>query len=127
VEAEMAVTNQTSTLAPETQVNQFAGWIQKFGIALVVLICGLVVFVLGTSYYDRFVTNTTGIFKIGTSVVLLASALYFLKSDQLRPYWRLVYAFFVASTVNVVTWTRRSMFAMRCSNSLTYQHPRSQV
>ena len=71
---------------------------------LLVLICGLVVFVLGTSYYDRFATNSSGIVKIISSVVLLAGALYFKRNDDLKPYWRLVYAFFVASSVNVVTW-----------------------
>lgn len=100
----MTVTHQTSTLAPEPQVNQYAEWIRKLGLALVALICGLFVFVLGTSYYDRFATNTSGFFKIGTSVVLLVSALYFRKNERMKPYWRLVYAFFVASMVNVVTW-----------------------
>lgn len=69
-----------------------------------VLICGLIVFVLGTSYYDRFTTNSSGLFKISTSVVLLAIALYFRRNKNLKPYWCLVYTFFVAAMVNFVTW-----------------------
>jgi membrane protease YdiL (CAAX protease family) len=94
----------SSTPISAAQTNKYIEWIQKIGLSLVVLICGLVVFVLGTSYYDRFATNSSGIFKVSTSVVLLAAALYFRRSDQLKPYCRLVYAFFVASSVNVVTW-----------------------
>jgi membrane protease YdiL (CAAX protease family) len=94
----------TSTLVPEDQVNRIAEWVRKIGISLVILLCGLLVFVLGTSYYARFATNSSGIFKISTSLVLLGAALYFRRSEPLKPYWRLVYAFFVASCVNVVTW-----------------------
>jgi membrane protease YdiL (CAAX protease family) len=91
----------TSIQVSESQLTQFPEWIRKIATFLV---CGLVVFLLGTSYYDRFPTNSSGLFKIGTSVVLLASALYFRKNESVKPYWRLVYAFFVASMVNVITW-----------------------
>lgn len=94
----------SSILVSEPQINRYAEWIRKIGLSLVVLVCGLVVFVLGTSYYDRFVSNSSGLFKISTSVIFLATALYFRRNDQLKPYWRLTYAFFVASSVNVVTW-----------------------
>ena len=94
----------TSLQVSESQLNHFPEWIQKVAIFLAVLICGLVVFLLGTNYYDQFTTNSSGLFKIGTSVVLLALALYFRTNESVKPYWRLVYAFFVASMVNVVTW-----------------------
>jgi membrane protease YdiL (CAAX protease family) len=94
----------TSIQVSESQLTQFPEWIRKIATFLVILVCGLVVFLLGTSYYDRFPTNSSGLFKIGTSVVLLASALYFRKNESVKPYWRLVYAFFVASMVNVITW-----------------------
>lgn len=71
---------------------------------VIFLICGLIVFVFGTSYYDRFPTNTSGLFKIGSSVFFLMTVILIRKIDMLRPYWRVMYAFFVASMVNVVTW-----------------------
>ena len=37
---------------------------------LFLLICGLAVFVLGTSYYDQFPTNTSGLFKIFSYLVI---------------------------------------------------------
>ncbi|MES0362079.1 MAG: CPBP family intramembrane glutamic endopeptidase, partial [Anaerolineales bacterium] len=71
---------------------------------LFLLICGLAVFVLGTSYYDQFPTNTSGLFKIGLSALYLLTAILSRKIDLLRPYWRLMYAFFAASMVNGVAW-----------------------
>jgi membrane protease YdiL (CAAX protease family) len=68
------------------------------------LICGLTVFIFGTSYYDRFPTNTSGLFKIGSSALFLVTVILTRKIPLLKPYWRVMYAFFVASMVNVVTW-----------------------
>jgi hypothetical protein len=76
----------------------------KVSLFLFLLICGLAVFVLGTSYYDQFPTNTSGLFKIGLSALYLLTAILTRKIDLLRPYWRVMYAFFVASMVNVVAW-----------------------
>jgi membrane protease YdiL (CAAX protease family) len=68
------------------------------------LICGLTVFIFGTSYYDRFPTNTSGLFKIGSSALFLGTVILARQIYLLKPYWRVMYAFFVASMVNVVTW-----------------------
>ena len=84
----------TSLQVSEAQLTHFPEWIRRIAIFLIVLVCGLVVFILGTSYYDRFPTNSNGLFKISASVVLLATALYFRKSEIVKPYWHLVYAFF---------------------------------
>lgn len=94
----------TSIQISKSQPGHFPQGLRKLAIALLVLSCGLFVFVLGTSYYDRFTTNSSGPFKIATSVILLVTAMYFRKNETMEPYWRLVYAFFVASMVNVVTW-----------------------
>ena len=62
----------------------------KVSLFLFLLICGLAVFVLGTSYYDQFPTNTSGLFKIGLSALYLLTAILTRKIVLLRPYWRVM-------------------------------------
>jgi membrane protease YdiL (CAAX protease family) len=81
-----------------------SGSFSKASIFLLLLICGLAVFVLGTSYYDQFPTNTSGLFKIGSSALFLVAVIIARQVNWLKPYWRVMYAFFVASMVNVVSW-----------------------
>lgn len=74
----------TSIQISETQLNHFPEWTRKIVVILLLLICGLVVFLLGTGYYDRFTTISSGLFKISTSVVLLAMGLYFRKHETIK-------------------------------------------
>jgi membrane protease YdiL (CAAX protease family) len=77
---------------------------RRMGLFSLFLLCGLLVFVLGTSYYTDFPTNTSGLFKIGTSLIFLSTALIFRRVEQIQLYWRVMYGFFVASMVNVISW-----------------------
>ncbi|UCD99209.1 MAG: CPBP family intramembrane metalloprotease [Chloroflexota bacterium] len=76
----------------------------KGGLFLIFLLCGLGLFIFGTSYYDRFASNTNGLIKIGMSASLIAAAYFLGQFEKTKPFSGLVYALFVASAVNVVTW-----------------------
>lgn len=76
----------------------------KVGLFAIFLFCGLLVFVFGTSYFSNFPTNTSGAFKVGTSIFFLSAVVTLRRIEQLNQYWRVVYGFFAASTVNVVAW-----------------------
>lgn len=65
---------------------------------------GTVVFVFGTSYSDQSDTNSSGIFRLLPSGIFLGSALFAGRMDNLKWFKRILYAFFVASCVNAVTW-----------------------
>ena len=67
-------------------------------------VCGLLVFVLGIDYHTHFATNTSGLYKVGLCAALLAATVALKRSERLRPYWRIAFAFFVASVPNVLTW-----------------------
>lgn len=91
--------------------------LQKIGLFILILTFGLIVFVFGTSYSDRFATNSSGLFKIATSVIFLGLASISGRFEKVKPYRKILYAFFVASFVNVITWyfavlVRDDLFAL---------------
>jgi membrane protease YdiL (CAAX protease family) len=66
------------------------------------LLCSLAVFLLGPKHYPLFPTNGNIIYVGSLSAVLLVAALLFKRSEKLSKYWLIVYAFFVASVVNLI-------------------------
>jgi membrane protease YdiL (CAAX protease family) len=76
------------------------------GVALfaLLLICGLLIFVFGVDYHTRFPTNTSGLYKIGLSVLFLIATVLLQRTQGLNVYWRVAFAFFVASLTNVLSW-----------------------
>jgi len=98
-------TNETTTFLgniPKKKINTEI--VEKAALFLLLTILGLIVFVFGTSYYDRFPTNTSGLFKLISSGVLLGLAIISGRYQNLKLYQPVLYAFFVASVVNVITW-----------------------
>ncbi len=60
------------------------------------LACGMLVFLVFGNYYPRFDHSTDIVGRIALGAVLLACTLAFRRSEQLRDYWLLPFAFFAA-------------------------------
>ena len=113
----MTTTEVTSTFEVIPEKKRTADLVQKTGLFMLLLIFGLIVFVFGTSYSDRFATNSSGLFKIATSGIFLALAVISGRYEKVKPFRRILNAFFVASFVNVATWyfavlVRDDLFAL---------------
>jgi membrane protease YdiL (CAAX protease family) len=70
---------------------------------VILLICSLAVFVLGSNYVQLFPTNGNTIYAVCLTGLFLVSALLFKRSDKYVKFWPVAYAFFIASTVNLVS------------------------
>jgi membrane protease YdiL (CAAX protease family) len=70
---------------------------------VVLLICSLAVFVLGSNYVRLFPTNGNTAYAISLTSFFLVAALLFKRSIKLVKYWPIAYAFFIASAVNLVS------------------------
>lgn len=81
--------------------------LQRTGIALVLLFCGVLVFVLGTNYYSVFATNDSQLYRGILAALLLAAALLLRRRPGLEVYSQIAYAFFIA----ILTYFLTSMTA----------------
>jgi membrane protease YdiL (CAAX protease family) len=95
-------TRYVITSPRETAINpQSIGY--KVVMFVVLLICSLAVFVLGSNYVRLFPTNGNLAYAISLTGFFLVAALIFKLSANLAKYWRLAYAFFIASAINLVS------------------------
>jgi membrane protease YdiL (CAAX protease family) len=88
-------TNETSTNALSI------GY--KVLIFVVLLICSLAVFLLAPNYYQLFPTNGNTIYAASLSGIFLIAAILFKHNEKLSKFWRIAYAFFIASVVTLVS------------------------
>jgi membrane protease YdiL (CAAX protease family) len=70
---------------------------------IVLLVCSLAVFLFGSNYVELYPTNGNWIYAASTSTIFLVAALSFKRTVKLAKYWPIAYAFFIASTVNLVS------------------------
>jgi len=49
---------------------------------------GLIVFVFGTGYYQKFASNSSALYRIGTSALILAVVVLIYKNYLVKTYWR---------------------------------------
>jgi membrane protease YdiL (CAAX protease family) len=75
----------------------------QVGIGLILLLCGLLVFVLGSNYYAVFPTNQSQPYRVILALVFLAGALVTRRKPALKVYSHLLYAFFIAITIYFLT------------------------
>lgn len=75
----------------------------RVGIGILLLICGFLVFILGTNYYNIFPTNQSQPYRIVLALIFLAAALLTRKKSGLMTYSQMSYAFFVAITTYFLT------------------------
>jgi len=70
---------------------------QKIIFAVLIVIAGSAVFIFGNPHFRVFPTNGNRAFYIGMTVFFLVCALLLKRSPTYAEYWRVAYAFFVAS------------------------------
>ena len=85
---------------PPVQVN----WVKRLVLFVVFLICEVAIFILGSNYFEIFPTNKNLTYNLVICAVFLAAALWFKRTERLNVYWRVTYAFFVASMAYPTTW-----------------------
>jgi membrane protease YdiL (CAAX protease family) len=76
-----------------TQTN----WLKRVGLFLLFFVCEVVIFILGSNYFDIFATNKNLTYNLILSAFFLAAALLFKYTKRFSHYWLVAYAFFMAS------------------------------
>jgi len=79
--------------------------IKRLGLFLLFLVCGLLIFFFGSSYFSLFPTNQSDTYRLVITVVFLVAALLLRRSESLRKYWLIAYAFFVAALAQFLAST----------------------
>ncbi len=69
------------------------------------LIGGLAIFLFGNNWNDLFPTNTSILYKAALPIVFLVLAVVLYRSEQLKLYWRIAFALFIAAFANWLNWT----------------------
>jgi len=87
--------------------NVVALWPRKVLISIVLLICGLLVFVFGTNYYSVFPTNDSQAYRAILAAIFLGAALVLRRNESSVQYSQIAYAFFIATVAFFMTSTRR--------------------
>lgn len=75
--------------------------LKKIYYAILLLLGGTAVFVLGNLYYDVFPTNRSRPYLIGLSLFLLIAALTLKRTRSQAHWWSAVYALFIASSATL--------------------------
>ena len=78
-------------------------WAQRLALFVVLLICGLAIFVFGCNYFDIFLTNRNLSYQMFLAAVFLIAAVWFKRDARLNQYWQIAFAFFIAVFAVIVT------------------------
>lgn len=78
-------------------------WPRKVLISIVLLICGLLVFVLGSNWYSLFPTNDSQTYRAILAAIFLGAALILRRKEASEQYGQIAYAFFVATVAFFMT------------------------
>jgi membrane protease YdiL (CAAX protease family) len=90
----------------------------RIGLFLLFLICGLLIFVLGSPYYSIFPTNRNTAYNTFLCIMFAASSILLYRSENFRKYWQASYAFLIASFANLLLGTGLFRFVGSSSNTL---------
>jgi len=93
------ITNLSLVEKQQWQTNR----LQRLGLFIVFLICGLAVLFLGSNFYKIFPTNQNLTYNLIVSAFFLAAALWFKYNQPLNRYWQITFAFFIASIIYPIT------------------------
>ena len=77
--------------------------LQRLGLFIVFLICGLAVLFLGSNFYKIFPTNQNLTYDLIVCAAFLAAALWFKYDKRLNGYWQITFAFFITSIIYPIT------------------------
>jgi membrane protease YdiL (CAAX protease family) len=97
----MSTTNKITRPFENATNSQSIGY--KVVMFIILLICSLAVFVLGSNYVQLFPTNGNLAYAMSLTGFFLVVALFLKHSVTLIKYWPLAYAFFIASAVNLIS------------------------
>ena len=92
-------TNMNTTKKEANQPN----WFQRLGLFTIFLACGFAILVFGSNYFEIFPTNKNLIYNLTLSLLFLVVAMWLKRDKHRNRYWRIAYAFFVASVAFPVT------------------------
>lgn len=76
---------------------------KRVAISLVLLVCGLLVFVLGTNYYSIFPTNDSQLYRAILAAAFLVAAVLLRRHEATRAYGDIAYAFCIGTTTYLLT------------------------
>jgi membrane protease YdiL (CAAX protease family) len=71
---------------------------------LLFLICEFVILILGSNYFEVFPTNKNLTYNLVISAIFLVTSLWLKRTERWSQYWRVGFAFFVASVAYPSTW-----------------------
>jgi len=88
---------------PVKQEKPLARLATRVGLSVIFLACSLSIFLFGPNYYKLFPTNGNKYYATGLAAFFLVIALLLKFIPKLNRYWPIAYAFFIASTVILVS------------------------
>lgn len=100
----MAVNTSHDVQAAPAQMS----WTSRLLVFVLFLICEFAIIVLGSNYFEVFPTNKNLTYNLAISVTFLAASLWLKRAERWHPYWRVGFAFFVASLAYPSTWLLES-------------------
>jgi len=77
--------------------------VKRLVLFILFLVCEAAIIIFGSNYFEIFPTNRNLTYNLVTSAVFLIAALWFKRTERWTMYWRVTYAFFVASVAYPVT------------------------
>ena len=95
----------TNFVKPANRATILKEGLTRLGFFTLFLISGLLVFLFGSSYFALFPTNQSDAYRFAITVVFLVAALLLRRSESLRKYWLIAYAFFVAALAQFLAST----------------------
>jgi membrane protease YdiL (CAAX protease family) len=97
------MTASTTIISTHTTMPAVQSLGYKVLMFVVLLVCSLAVFLFGSNYVKLFPTNGNWIYAASTTIFFLVTSLVFKRSTRLAQYWLISYAFFVASSVTLIS------------------------
>jgi hypothetical protein len=79
--------------ATPTKVN----WVKRLVLFIVFFFCEAAIFIFGSYYFDIFPTNKNLTYNLVVSLAFLVAALLLKYDKRCNKYWRIAFAFFIAS------------------------------
>jgi membrane protease YdiL (CAAX protease family) len=94
---------QTANTSLDRKETLQTNWIQRVALFIVFLICGLAILFLGSNFYEILPTNRNLTYNLIISAIFLTISLWFKFDKRLNKYWKITFAFFIASVIYPVT------------------------
>jgi membrane protease YdiL (CAAX protease family) len=91
-------------LLPTMREREFpTNLVYQVGLFIFLLACSLAVFLFGTNYVSLFPTNGNTTYAASITGTFLVAALLLKRSVRFNKYWLVAYAFFIASSINLIS------------------------